>query len=434
MSIKKTFLIIAIFPFCINSNASAQRDTLQKYPFIYCYNCVETGYHDSALCTVKAETPYFESWVLNDTVFYHTIDEFAIHQYSSEVLHAIGIAFGYISYGSWDDNLNVNDTTYTHHPSPRHVVLSLYSSDMKNLTGDGIDIEDFTNNWWVWHVDTSYRIFSLPGRVNPTNVWYDSSELVLKYAFFNEPIDVSGDFYIGTSSINSITHIPLPASQIPLIYETHNPPYHFGNSNYRARFQDVWYDGTMDHKLPILFLIIEPECHSAENFRVATDSAGCVIVEWDTLKYQRQWVLRLQGPGGTHYDTVETNNFTYCGLDTNAYYELSAMTKCYRPGGHNLSSWSDPVGFRNGTIAITEIENPKMKIDIHPNPASRQVVISATLPMTHIEATDILGHRLFDRPASGLTSTLDVSSWPAGTYLLRITTPSGVATKKLLVK
>ena len=75
-----------------------------------------------------------------------------------------------------------------------------------------------------------------------------------------------------------------------------------------------------------------------------------------------------------------------------------------------------------------------MTIDIHPNPASRQVVISATLPMTHIEATDILGHRLFDRPASGLTSTLDVSSWPAGTYLLRITTPSGVATKKLLVK
>ena len=92
----------------------------------------------------------------------------------------------------------------------------------------------------------------------------------------------------------------------------------------------------------MLFLIVEPECHSAENIRVSADTAGCVTVEWDTLKYQRQWVLRLQGPGGTRYDTVETNNFTYCGLDTNAYYELSAMTKCYRPGGQTYPPGATP--------------------------------------------------------------------------------------------
>ena len=30
------------------------------------------------------------------------------------------------------------------------------------------------------------------------------------------------------------------------------------------------------------------------------------------------------------------------------------------------------------------------------------------------------------------TFTLDVSSWPSGAYLLRIHTPQGIATKKLL--
>jgi hypothetical protein len=54
--------------------------------------------------------------------------------------------------------------------------------------------------------------------------------------------------------------------------------------------------------------------------------------------------------------------------------------------------------------------------------------------MTRIEAADILGHSLYDRPASGLTADIDVSSWPSGTYLLRISTPTGVTTKKLMVK
>lgn len=431
MSIKKTFLIIAISLFCINSNASAQNDTLQKYPFIYCYNCVETGYHDSTLCTVKAETPFFYSWgALNDTVFYHTIDEFAVHQYSSDVLHAIGIAFGYINYGSWDDNLNVNDTTYTHYASPRHVVLSLYSSDMKNMTGDGIDIEDFTSNWWVWHVDTSYRIFSLPGRVNPTNGWYDSSELVLKYAFFNEPIDVSGDFYIGTSSINSTTNTPMPALQIPLIYETHNPPYHFGNSDYLARFQGVWYEGTMENKLPILFLIIVPECHVVENLQVMSDSTGCVNVSWDTLRWQEQWVLRLDGPDGTRYDTVDTNTFTYCGLDLSRHYDLSITTQCFRPGGHN---WSDPVSIGFGSAAITETENSQLQVDIFPNPASSDVTVRVGQPST-LTVIDMSGHEVISPTPIHSSLIIPHSSLSSGVYFLRVHTSSGVVMKKLLVK
>ena len=36
--------------------------------------------------------------------------------------------------------------------------------------------------------------------------------------------------------------------------------------------------------------------------------------------------------------------------------------------------------------------------------------------------------------ASGLQATLDVASWPAATYLLRITTPMGTVTKKLIVR
>ena len=415
---KRKYLIVTLILFNINVIVSAQKDTLQNFPFIYCFNCVETGvYHDSVFCTVEDNhITLIGLLTLHDTVLPGgwEPDEFTVHQHSNDVLHAVGIAFGYEQFEGYFD-----------------IRLSLYDSSMKAFSV--VETESYTIYWPTWYTDSSYQILTLPGKTNPIS-WYDTTDMVLKYGFFNEPIDITGDFYVGITLVDINTHEHHFLDYLPFIYETHQSPYHIPDCDFRVRYHGDWYDGTLEHIMPKLFLIIEPECHSAENFRVATDSAGCVTVEWDTLKYQREWVLRLQGPGGTRYDTVETNNFTYCGLDTNAYYELSAMTKCYRPGGHNLSSWSDPVGFRNGTIAITEIENPKMTIDIHPNPASRQVVISATLPMTHIEATDILGHRLFDRPASGLTSTLDVSSWPAGTYLLRITTPSGVATKKLLVK
>ncbi|MBP5546962.1 MAG: T9SS type A sorting domain-containing protein [Bacteroidales bacterium] len=54
--------------------------------------------------------------------------------------------------------------------------------------------------------------------------------------------------------------------------------------------------------------------------------------------------------------------------------------------------------------------------------------------MTQIEAFDEQGRLVQTLPATGLKATLDVSSWPRGTYLLRILTPAGPTTKKLLVQ
>lgn len=421
---KRKYLIVTLILFNINVIVSAQKDTLQNFPFIYCYNCPETGViHDSILCTVRNDdNGGVDRWImLEDSSYtFNLFQEFAVSQTSENALRAVGIAFGYVEAYSTPVGYTGNDVT---------IVLSIYETSMKALKE--ITTEPYTIYWPTWYEDSAYQILTLPGKINPIS-WFDTTDIVLKYAFFDEPIEVIGDFYIGLRPLRNNQYEESP--YIPWIYETHNPPYHFENSTLRLLKHGKWYEGTTKN-LPVLFLIIEPECHSAENFRVATDSAGCVTVEWDTLKYQRQWVLRLVGPGGTRYDTVETNSFTYFNLDTNAHYELCIQTQCYLPGGrHNLSSWSNPVTIGHGVAAIEDFSIFNSQFSIHPNPASRQVEISATLPMTHIEATDILGHRLFDRPASGLTSTLDVSSWPAGTYLLRITTPSGVATKKLLVK
>ena len=88
----------------------------------------------------------------------------------------------------------------------------------------------------------------------------------------------------------------------------------------------------------------------------------------------------------------------------------------------------------HGVSSVPEIETPNPTIEIYPNPATEQVEVTSSLPMARIVATDALGHRLLDRPATGLKTTLDVSRWPAGAYLLQVHTATGIASRKLLVQ
>lgn len=259
--------------------------------------------------------------------------------------------------------------------------------------------------------------------------------MVLKYAFFDEPIDISGDFYLGFTQCLTSSPTSVCVDFVPSIIEDHYPPYHFEPCNYRYLShlsQNTWYDSIVEGFIPELFLIIEPECHGVENMRVVTDSTGCVSVEWDTLRWQTQWVLRLEGPDGTRYDTVDTNSHTYCDLVPHTPYEVSVMTQCYRPGGHNWSSWSNTVSLESNAIPSAEALGSHLILS--PNPACEQVDISSPLPMTRIEVHNALGRCLYDRPTLGLTDNLDVSAWPAGTYLLRIHTHTVIITKKLLVR
>ena len=71
---------------------------------------------------------------------------------------------------------------------------------------------------------------------------------------------------------------------------------------------------------------------------------------------------------------------------------------------------------------------------VFPNPATERVQVLSSFGLTHLEAYDADGRRVAEREASGLEATIDVTAWPRGTYLLRITTPVGTVTKKLLVQ
>ena len=74
---------------------------------------------------------------------------------------------------------------------------------------------------------------------------------------------------------------------------------------------------------------------------------------------------------------------------------------------------------------------------LQPNPATNRVRVLSSFGITAIEAYDLRGRLVYTNTFKHShihTFSLDVSSWPRGTYLLRILTPAGPTTKKLLIQ
>ena len=71
--------------------------------------------------------------------------------------------------------------------------------------------------------------------------------------------------------------------------------------------------------------------------------------------------------------------------------------------------------------------------NVSPNPATSKVRISSSFGITAIEAFNASGACVYSSKHDGLAVSIDVSSWPSGTYLLHITTRNGTTVKKLVV-
>jgi hypothetical protein len=73
--------------------------------------------------------------------------------------------------------------------------------------------------------------------------------------------------------------------------------------------------------------------------------------------------------------------------------------------------------------------------NIAPNPARNSVRITSSFGLSRIEAYDLRGRLIYESPQlSTFSFPLSTIEWPRGTYLLRITTPAGTTTKKLLIQ
>ena len=83
------------------------------------------------------------------------------------------------------------------------------------------------------------------------------------------------------------------------------------------------------------------------------------------------------------------------------------------------------------------VEKPDMVYrytSVQPNPATERVEVLSSFGVSRVEVFNAAGRKVMDLKAEGLKATLDVSKLPSGAYLLRIHTPQGMTTKKLVVR
>ena len=86
------------------------------------------------------------------------------------------------------------------------------------------------------------------------------------------------------------------------------------------------------------------------------------------------------------------------------------------------------------TTGISQADMVSRYVTVQPNPATEEAQVLSSFGLQRIDAYTADGRCILSQEANGLQATLDVRGWASGTYLLRVATPMGTATKKLLVR
>lgn len=94
---------------------------------------------------------------------------------------------------------------------------------------------------------------------------------------------------------------------------------------------------------------------------------------------------------------------------------------------------TDTIG-GGDTLGVYGADATDRLLRVTPNPATDEVRLTSSLEMQRVEVIDANGRRMHDSPAHGHETTLDLRGWPAGSYVVRVYTPAGLAAKKLIVQ
>ncbi len=288
-----------------------------------------------------------------------------------------------------------------------------------------------TYYWDSVYVDTNAHHFFFPGLepiapgVDPTNFAFT----YLYYEFFGKEVVLDGTYYIGFYPETSTCMGHLPA----YMYETHGEPYHFANP-FRVRVDSIWSPIRTSRFVPVLFAILKLPCEPVDSVTVVVGTDGCLTADWERPELQSSWTVSLSMPDGSEIvQPTDTNHWEYCGLAPGQHYTVRVRSRCDDINGHSWSDWSDGFSYGNSSNGI----NPTLTVPdftLTPNPASGTVTIGGIEGEATIEIIDMAGRKVTEHSTLSTTHSIDISRLPAGSYVVRITTPKGTASRMLQVE
>jgi hypothetical protein len=83
------------------------------------------------------------------------------------------------------------------------------------------------------------------------------------------------------------------------------------------------------------------------------------------------------------------------------------------------------------TLNVNE-QNLSNDFKIIQNPSSSKLILSLPNSETNLDVFDVLGKKILTKQLSGFTSSIDVSKWNSGVYLVRVTSNDRIQTKRFV--
>jgi hypothetical protein len=272
--------------------------------------------------------------------------------------------------------------------------------------------------------------------------------------FFNNPVNVPDTFLYKTTAIDQ----PFRISELSCYDDS---SYVFVRTNGRGSYAHE-YDDEHDYAgicaLPIwggIFPILSLPCPPATKPEIVESQQGSVRFAWwegDTNLYR---VAIYTYPDTTLLylsDTLVDNSFhindslmTVLNLSEGRYYIRLQRACNYMDSPFSTllwSPWSDTRMFYYVPAPAADINlsaNHFPLFSLSPNPASDVVTLecyggNAEAEPYRVDIIDMEGRLMGHYETRNSKFDIDVSSLMPGTYLLRITTPAGPTTKKLLIQ
>ena len=342
-----------------------------------------------------------------------------------------------------------------------------------------------------WRMENPHRYIHVPpqcgGWFGPGTLGWEGRTVPLYEVMFDNPVAVGPDFIVASSAYNNTTknsngvpqweHYPTRFCSVfspqcratDTVFDS-SCTYEFGEEIY-----PYWVRGHIsylndstfcrshgfvapdwevpDHEtyythsnifFPILFKDWDTAyCHGVSNLRLAGRSGNNATLMWDSDE-SGPWEVAY-GKASAPRDSFSVVNTSVptvrlSGFDARTPYH--AYVRGYCDLNDSYSDWIGPLEFQvyegpaqpGDTTAIDQPGSMASFIQLLPNPATSQVQILSSYKMDRIVLFDLGGRTLLDQPADGISSLLDLSALPKGSYIVAIHSAKSIATKKLIVE
>ena len=412
---------------------------------------------------------------------------YGVQMYTDRPLKIVGLAApAYMqeprdtAYSSWGGHpgtlpiyLNTRDTTLAGRATDSMILY-------KPVDGDLVKLMDAP-----WRIENPHRYIVLPPRVYAYNYNYrfwewgyiDSSATSytapLYEVMFEKPVVVEDSFVVAITTFNNEGHrgyvYDQYDNQFYMWLWDHNPTRIFSFWEWRDtavpenirwfKFRTLpWHRCDYHHGAftntgqqwgltgVVVLPIIDPGfdttlCHEVSNLRLAERGAGSATLMWDAGD-GGPWIVAYGKVDDAWedftFDTVSSPMVTLTGLEVGTQYFALVRGYCSVTGEYG--EWTSPLEveiFQPGHEEPEGIEHPGdlgRFTRLVPNPARGEVNVVSSFRLSRIELYSLDGRKVLEQEADGISTMVDVSSLPSGTYIAALYLPHGVATKKLVVE